>query len=91
MSMGLPMLMSFILNCLLATLATWLLLQTFGLSFLGRVAFVAAVGLSGSGWLVFANWNWWGFPTTYLIVNLVDLGIAWSLVGLGLARFVVKR
>ena len=90
MSMGLPMLMSLIANCVLAMIASLLLLQTSGLSFLGRVAFVAAVGLSGSGWLVFANWNWWGFPTTYLIVNLVDLAIAWSLVGLALARFVVK-
>lgn len=91
MSMAIPLLMSLLSNCLLAMLATWLLLKTSGLSYLGRVVFVGVVGLSGSGWLVFANWNWWGFPTDYLIVNLVDLGIAWSLMGLGLASFVVKK
>jgi hypothetical protein len=91
MSMALPLLMSLIFNCFLAMLGTWLLLQTSGLSFLGRVGFVVVVGLSGSSWLVFANWNWWGFPTTYLIVNLVDLGIAWTLMGFGLARFVVRN
>ena len=91
MSMVLPMARSLILNCVLATLATWLLLQTSGLLFFRRVLFVASVGLIGSGWLVFANWNWWGYPDTYLVVNLIDLGIVWSLVGLGLARFVAKE
>ena len=91
MSMGLPMARSLILNFVLAGLATWLLLQTTALLFFRRVMFVAAVGLIGSSWLVFANWNWWGFPDAYLVVNLIDLVIVWSLVGLGLAKFVVKE
>ena len=88
--MGLPILLSLLVNCLLSALATYLLLHTKGLSTFQKLGFVKSVGVAGSAWLIFANWNWWGFPTLYLIINLVDIGIAWSLIGLVLAKFVVK-
>jgi len=90
-NMGAFMGRSFLLNCLMAMLATWLLLHTSGLSFCQKVGFVIGVGLCGSSWMVFANWNWWGYPNTYLIVNILDLIAAWTLVGLGLSKFVVKN
>ena len=51
MSMAPFMIRSLIWNCLLALIMTWLLRQTSGLSLVGRVGFVGAVGLTGSSWL----------------------------------------
>jgi len=84
------MAMGFLVNCFMCLLVTWLLMRTKGLSFIQKVGFVKMAGLCGSTWLIFANWNWWGYPNTYLIVNIVDQSIAWGAVGLGLAKFVVK-
>jgi hypothetical protein len=51
-----------------------------------RVLLVGALGL-----IVFLDvdasyWNWYGFPTSYALVQLVDHTVAWLLAGLVLAR-----
>ena len=56
-------------------------LQTFA----GRVVFVTLIGLLP--WLVVdvSNMNWYGFPTTYGIGQLLDQGVGAILAGIGLA------
>ncbi len=72
-------------------LLTWLLLQTSGLSYGRRVAFLAITGLAASVIVDLPNWNWWGFSGTYTAVNLVDFTITWLLAGLVIAKVAKPR
>jgi hypothetical protein len=75
-----------VLSLLAAFLLTWLLLQTSGLSYGRRVAFLAVVGLSASVIVDLPNWNWWGFSGAYTAVNLADCTITWLVAGLVIAK-----
>ena len=69
-----------------AFLLTWLLLQTSGLSYARRVAFLATVGLAASVIADLPNWNWWGFSGVYTAVNLADSMLTWLFAGLVIAK-----
>jgi len=69
-----------------AFLLTWLLLQTSGLSYARRVTFLAIAGLAASVIVNIPDWNWWGFPASYTLVNLVDFTLTWLLAGLVIAK-----
>ena len=62
-----------------ALLLTWLLLQTAGLSYARRVAFVGIAGLAASVIADLPNWNWWAFSGAYTAVNLIDYTLTWLL------------
>jgi len=69
-----------------AFLLTWLLMQTAGLSYAHRVAFLAIVGLAASVIVDLPNWNWWGFSSAYTAVNLADSTLTWLVAGLVIAK-----
>jgi hypothetical protein len=69
-----------------ALLLTWMLLQTSGLSYARRVAFLAIAGLAASVIADLPNWNWWGYSATYTFVNLIDYTLTWLLAGLVIAK-----
>jgi hypothetical protein len=69
-----------------AFLLTWLLLQTTGLTYARRVAFLAIVGLAASVIVDLPNWNWWGFSAAYTAVNLADSTLTWLVAGLVIAK-----
>ena len=71
-----------------AFLLTWLLLQTTGLSYARRVAFLAVVGLAASVIVDLPSWNWWGFSGIYTAVNLADFTLTWLFAGLVIAKIV---
>lgn len=74
-----------------ALLLTWLLLQTSGLSYTRRVAFLAVAGLAASVIADLPNWNWWGVSGAYTAVNLIDYTITWLLAGLVIAKVAKPR
>jgi len=87
-SMTKPMIVGFITDVLAVFLGCVLLRQTDRLTYKGRVAFVAGLGL-----LIFAaahlnDWNWWGFSTPYTLMQLGAVFIGWLLAGLVMAKFV---
>jgi hypothetical protein len=71
---------------LAALLLTWMLLQTSGLSYARRVAFLAVGGLTASVIADLPNWNWWGYSGAYTAVNLIDYTLTWLLAGLVIAK-----
>jgi hypothetical protein len=71
---------------LAALLLTWMLLQTAGLSYARRVAFVAVAGLAASVIADLPNWNWWGYSGAYTAVSLIDYTLTWLLAGLVIAK-----
>jgi hypothetical protein len=74
-----------------AFLLTWLLMQTSGLSYARRVAYLAIVGLAASVIVDLPNWNWWGFSGASTAVNLADSTITWLLAGLIIAKLAKPR
>jgi hypothetical protein len=56
-----------------AFLVTWLVLQTRGLSYWGRVAFVVVSALAAALVCREPEWTWWGFSTGYILSEIVDL------------------
>ncbi|MGH1541768.1 MAG: hypothetical protein ACRBHB_15185 [Arenicella sp.] len=82
------MIKSIIGNIIIAFLVICLLLKTTGLGFVQKVGFVALtgliIGIAGN----FPYWNWFGFPTGYTVVMILDTVITWVLVGLVLAKLV---
>src|SRR5712664_3927326 len=69
-----------------ALLLTWMLLQTSGLSYARRAAFLAVAGLAASVIADLPYWNWYSFPTVYTAINLVDYTLTWFLAGLVIAK-----
>lgn len=90
-SMTKPMIVGFLVDVFSALLVSWLLLQTAGQSFGGRVAFVVVVGLAAGVMTRLPDWNWWGFTPGYTLVAIMELVVGWFLAGLLLAKFAVRQ
>ncbi len=87
MNMGKQMATGVVIQIVSAFLVLMLLSQTSGLTFWGKVGFFALVGLI-IGFVSHAPyWNWFGFPTPYIVVTILDILIGWTLAGLAVAKF----
>ncbi len=81
------MVIGFILQMLYVFLVVLLLRKTAALSYWGRVGFIALIGFM-IGFVSHAPyWNWFGFSTSYTLVQILDFTIGWSLAGLVIAKF----
>ena len=87
MNMGRQMAVGLVTQILSALLVLGLLSMTKGLTYSGKVGFFALVGLT-IGFVSHAPyWNWFGFPTPYIVVMILDISIGWTLAGLVMAKF----
>lgn len=79
-----------LINDFLAALLLGILLGYTSLSLWGRVTFGAAVGLMG--WLAIsvAYWNWYQFPSPFILAEGFNQVIAWALAALVLS-IVLRR
>lgn len=80
----------FVINLLGALLVAFVLAGTawgFGMRVLGAAIFGVF------GWLldIVPLWNWYKFPTDYMIGNLLDQGIGWLLAGVVIAWWLGRR
>ena len=83
-SMAPQLVKQFITNFLAALLATFVLAATawtFGARVIGAFAFGVF------GWLmnIVPQWNWYRFPSDFLVGNLLEQGIGWLLGGIAIA------
>jgi hypothetical protein len=84
MSMAPHLIKQFIVNLICAFLVAWMLAAlpwTLGM----RVAGAFVFGIFG--WLanIVPQWNWYRFPTDFMIANLLEQGIGWLLAGVLIA------
>lgn len=84
--MTVPMIISCLIDIIGAGLITWLLLQTSGRSFMGKVGFVVIFALAAGVVCLLPEWNWWGYSTGYTAVAVMDLVVGWFLAGLVIAK-----
>jgi hypothetical protein len=76
---------AFGINVLASLILTRLLLHTTGLTYWDRAAFVGLAALAGAIVCRLSDWNWHGYSRSYTAVELADVAIGWTLVGLVLA------
>jgi hypothetical protein len=82
-----------VIDILGGIIAAWLLSMVAGTqtSFLARVGFVAMLGVFASLGIDAPYWNWYGFPTNYLIASFIDSAVGWGLAGVVLAWMIKPR
>lgn len=90
-SMVKPLVIQFLTQFIVALLATFLLLQTCGLSYKCRVIFVTAIGVIIFVGGHFDEWNWWSFSNAYMLMQLGAIIIGWFLASLIMAKFVTGK
>ena len=91
MNMNKQMAIGLIAQIIGAFLVLTLLSQTGGLTYFGKVGFVALVGLV-IGFVSHAPyWNWFGFSTPFILVTILDTAIGWVLAGLAVAKFAPSK
>lgn len=91
MNVGKQMVTGLLTQTIGAFLVLLLLGQTRGLTYLGKVGFVALVGLI-IGFVSHAPyWNWFGFPASYVGVTILDMVIGWTLAGFAVAKLVPDK
>ena len=87
MNMGRMMGIALATQIISAFLVLSLLSMTKNLSYMGKIGFFALAGLT-IGFVSHAPyWNWFGFPTSYIAVTILDIAIGWTLAGLAIAKF----
>jgi hypothetical protein len=85
---GAALALNLLANILSASLVTWLLLQTTGLHYWGRVGFVVAIALTTCVIAYAPYWIWWSFSSSFTAVEFADHLTGWALTGMVISRFV---
>jgi hypothetical protein len=72
-------------------IVAWILVTTAGsTTFAARVGIVALVGLFAGITYDLPYWNWYGFPTNYIVAHIVTATITWAIAGTAMAAMVKK-
>ncbi|HXU46808.1 MAG TPA: hypothetical protein VN783_14870 [Thermoanaerobaculia bacterium] len=89
-SMGSSIGQQLLVQLLAAFLLTLLVLQTRGLSLLGRALLVAFGALAGGVLVLAPESIWYQFTCENALLGLLDLAIAWFLAGLAIAKVTAR-
>lgn len=89
-NMGGRMIFSLIADIVAAFFATWLFLKTKAMDYGKQVGFFAILGLFVGFVSALQGGIWWGMPAGYVIVEMLDIIIAWVLAGLVIAKLAKK-
>jgi hydrogenase/urease accessory protein HupE len=78
-----------LIGCLIVA---WILVATAdSTTFASRVAIVTLIGLFAGIIYDMPYWNWYGFPTDYIVGHIVTNTITWAIAGLGMAAMIKKQ
>lgn len=83
--MTMPMAYAVAASILAALLIAWLVRAAEGLGYFQRVLFIATVGIVIAIAGRLPNWIWWHFSTEFMLVDLADVVIGWTLAALVMA------
>ena len=83
-----PIIIAYVIQVIGAALIAWMLSKTKGMVFWHKVRFVTLIGLLVGILGILPLWNWAGFPAAYVIVDIINLVIAWFLAGMAISKLV---
>ena len=89
--MGPGMLLTELASNILACIAAALAISWLVCNFWGRVAAAGLIGLAAWLSIDVSLWNWYGFPTSYMLAQGVDQVVGWLAAGLAIALIVKGR
>ncbi len=84
-NMGGSLFIAAMMNIIGASLITWIVFKI-KTDFWGCVGYVTLLGFLIGFLGMLPAWNWWNFPFSYVIVDIVDLTLAWFLGGLVISK-----
>ena len=61
--------------------------ETYG----GRILFCVVVCLTAGVLVRLSDWNWWYFPTSYIVLELVHQAISGAVLGLAIGKLIEPR
>ena len=90
-AMGMPITIEFITNVLVALLFAIIIGRTgtFGSALKGAL-FMGLVGLTGLLSTELSYWNWYGFSTGFITLNIIGESLSWFLAGLVISALHLK-
>lgn len=74
---------------IIAALFAAVVISWLAVSFGRRIVAALLIGLVGWLSIDVSLWNWYGFPTSYMLAQGIDQAVGWLLAGIGIA-FVIK-
>lgn len=83
--MKMPMAYAVASSIIAALLIAWLVRAAEGLGYFQRVLFIATVGIVIAIAGRVPNWIWWHFSTEFMVIDLADVVIGWTLAALVMA------
>lgn len=89
-AMGPQLVKQFICNFLGSAIVAWLLAATTW-GFAARV--IGATGMGVFAWVsaVVPMWNWYRFPTDFMVAGLIEQGVGWLLGGIAIAWWLGRK
>ena len=84
------MLRGFLIQMLGAFLVTLLVARTAIENYFVRVTFIVTFAAAAGVVCHLPQWNWWGFPSNYTLMEFSDLIIGWFFAGLVIAKIISK-
>jgi hypothetical protein len=75
-------------SSIVAALLAAIVLTQVRSGYIGRVLIVTLMGLFGFVSILVSYWNWYGFPTDFILAGALDEIIGWFLAGLVLAAII---
>jgi len=81
------LIIEFVSTVLCAWIAALILSRTIG-AWLCRATMVMMIGVFTWLALSVSQWNWYGFPFSFILIDLIDQAVGWFLAGLAIAKIV---
>lgn len=89
-SMNYKLLVSFIIQCIVAFVLSFILLSSHIRDYAGKVTLITLVGLAAGIYCYLPLWNWFEFSPLFTLVEVIDKTVGAFLVGLVLP-YIVKK
>ena len=91
MPMSRLMVRGFLICVLAAGLMSNLLLQSSVTTYGGRILFCVVVCLTAGVLVRLSDWNWWYYPTSYIVFEFLHLVVSGAVLGLAIGKLIVPR
>lgn len=89
--MNASMLIQFLIEFVIAAVATSLLARVNLRNVFSQALFVSVTVSLGAFLMSASAWNWWGFPLRTVWINVPDVAIGWFLAGLAIAAITKNK
>lgn len=81
----------FLICCVVAGLVTNLLIQSKVETYGGQILYCVVICLTAGFLVRMSDWNWWYFPTSYILMEMLNLVMSGVVLGLVIGKLITSR